>query len=299
MARSGLALLEPRESGRFEDPDLQAFSEFVSFFRVAGARPGFLEQVACNDQVRASVPRHFRRVFGADTGVLAIPQFRWFRRLQPLLRLPRGSTILDYGSGYGLDSVFLASRGYSVVLFENTLSQLAVAEHFARRWHTERGAIDFRSILRDRSGFEPFGHVDAVLLDEIAHQVEPVESVFAKCATILERGGRVFLLEPNGSNPRVQAYYLRRRGLRLTLWRTDDATGERILSGNGHIRLPSVWNRIARRCGFQLERQEHVVPFALSSERALRSPLRKVVETTRGLRSLVATDVVSVYRRRV
>lgn len=291
MERSELFLPKSPVVRRFADPDLQAFSELLSFFRAESSRPEFLDGVACGDRVRAHVARTCRRVFGTHAAHLDARQFDWFRRIQALLRMPKGSTILEWGGGYGLDSVFLASRGYSAVFFERTLSQIAVAEHFANRWRAERGPLEFRSILRDQSGFEPFGHVDAVLLDQVAHHIEPVEGVFAKCATILPRGGRMFLLEPNACSPVTQARAFRNRGFRTTAWATDETTGERYLRGNEHIRFPSVWNRIARRCGFELESQEHLAPLGI--------PFRVRIESTRLVRALAAMHVTTVYRRRV
>lgn len=248
MERRELVLPKRPGPARYEDPDLQAFAEFVSFFRAELAHPD------------------------VEAGQLDARHLHWFRRLRPLLRMAKGSTILEWGGGSGIDSVFLASRGYSAVYFDLTLGRIEAAEHFANRWRKERGAIEFRSILRDPVGFEPFGRIDAVLLDQVAHHVEPVEGVFAKCATILPAGGWLFLLEPNAWSPITQAHFFRRRRLATT-----------------RIRFPSVWNRIARRCGFALESQEHLVPFAA---------FRDVLETTRGLRALAATDVTSVYRRR-
>ena len=282
----------------YEDPDLQAFSEFVAFFCAEFARPGFLDGVACTERFRAYVPHYYRRTFGAGVEQMDKRHFKWFRRLRTLLTLPKGSTIVDYGGGYGLDSIFLASRGYKVVLYEITLNHIAIAEHFAARWREERGPMEFRSILRDRLGAEPFGDVDAILLDEVAHHIEPVQGVFAKAATILKPGGRIFLLEPNAWSPVAQAYFFRVRGFKTVIWMTDEATGERFLYGNEHIRPPSKWARIARRAGFDLERREHVIPFGMASEKALRSPFRKMLETTPGLRGIVATHVTSVFRLR-
>jgi hypothetical protein len=168
MARSELVLPRHPAPARFTNPDLQAFSEFVAFFREEFARPGFLDLAACGDRVRADVPRKYWRVFGPLSTHMDARQFGWFRRMEPLLRMPKGSTILEWGGGYGLDSVFLASRGYSTVYFEQTLSQIAVAEYFANRWRAERGPVELRSILRDHTGFEPFGKIDAVLLDQVA-----------------------------------------------------------------------------------------------------------------------------------
>ena len=279
------------------DPELQAFSDYLKFFREEFAKPGFLDGVPCSDRIRAYVPHYYRKTFGPGSKHLDGRQLKWFRRLRSLLSLPKGSTIVDYGGGYGLDSIFLASRGYKMVFFEITLSHIAVAEHFAARWRAERGPIEFRSILRDRTGMEPFGHVDAVLLDEVAHHIEPVEGVFAKCATILKPGGRIFLLEPNAWSPVAQAYFFKVRGFKTTLWMTDESTGEQFLYGNEHIRFPCVWKGIAKRCGFELAKREFVVPYGMNTPESMNASWRTAIEQTPGLRMFAATHVTSVFRR--
>lgn len=282
----------------FHDPDLQAFSDFLSFFREEFAKPGFLDGVACTDRMRSYIQHYYRKTFGPGSTHLDGRQLKWFRRLRSLLRLPKGSTIVDYGGGFGLDSIFLASRGYKMVLFEINLNHVAVAEHFAALWRAERGPIELRSILGDRTGFEPFGDIDAVLLDEVAHHIEPVEGLFAKCATLLKPGGRVFLLEPNAWSPVAQAFFFKMRGFKTTIWMTDESTGEPFLYGQEHIRFPGVWNRIACRCGFDLVKQEFVVPFGLKTPTSLTAPWRRTLEKTPGVRMFAATHVTSVYRRR-
>lgn len=282
----------------FHDPDLQAFSDFLLFFREEFAKPGFLDGVACSDGIRAYIPHYYRKTFGPGSTHLDGRQIKWFRRLRSLLRLPKGSTIIDYGGGFGLDSIFLASRGYKMVFFEINLDHVAVAEHFAARWRAERGPIELRSILGDRTGCKPLGDGDAVLLNEVAHHIEPVEGLFAKCATLLKPGGHVFLLEPNAWSPVAQVFFFKERGFKTTLWRTDESTGEPFLYGNEHIRFPGVWNRIACRCGFDLVKQEFVVPFGLKTPASLTAWWRRKLEKTPGVRMFAATHVTSVYRRR-
>ena len=70
------SILKPDRSGSkaaYRDPDLQAFSEFIAFFRAEFARPGFLDGVACRETIREYVPKYYGKTFGARVnGPIAI-----------------------------------------------------------------------------------------------------------------------------------------------------------------------------------------------------------------------------------
>lgn len=287
--------------------DLDVFSRFIRFFHGVFSSPGFLDEVACRESHKQYVPRYFANTFGprsglasAENGELLARHLKWFRRLEPVLEMPRGSTLVDYGGGYGMDTVFLAGLGYRVVFFEISPHHIAIARHFARLWGDHRGRpLDVRFLLRDRSraGHDDFGEVDAFFLDEVAHHIEPAQSLFEIAARALKPGGKLFLLEPNAWSPVAQAYFFKVRGFKTTLWLTDDDTGERYLWGNEHIRLPFVWDRLASRSGFTMERRHRVVPFGLRTREGLHAPLRRALETVPIARTLVPTHVTSIYRR--
>src|SRR5207248_2083255 len=142
----------------------------------------------------------------------------------------------DFGGGYGLDSIFLASLGYRVIFCEITRNHIAVAKHLRSAWEKAHSPLSFEAVLKDPSerGFveqlAAFGRIDAILLDEVAHHIEPAESVFAACARALRPGGRVFLLEPNFFSPLSQAYFFKVRGFKTTLWMRD-SSGDWFLYG--------------------------------------------------------------------
>ena len=279
------------------DPRFDLFTKFVAFFCDFFSRPEPLADVPCRDSYKEYVPRYYRGVF---TGVRGVNRrhLQWFRRLSPVLSLAPGSTIVDWGGGYGLDSIFLAACGYKVVFYELTLSHIAICEHLKAQFEAETGlTLDLRCILKDGAGDEPFGEVDAVMLDEVAHHVEPVEELFAKARSVLKPGGALFLLEPNFWNPLTQAYFFRVRGFRTVLELVDERTGKPYLYGNEHIRPVHVWTRISRRAGFHLAATEAVVPWRMRTARQMRTWWRRAAEHVPGIRHLLASHFTFVFIR--
>lgn len=296
--------------GRFEEEEFRAFSRFVGFFSsVFSAREDPLASVDCGEALRRYVRRYYAKTFGGEATRRAGPEgllprhYKWLLRLQPLLALPRGSTILDYGGGYGLDSIFLASRGYDVVFYEITAGHVAIAQRFRSLFEESFGALSFRAVLGSgRETAAEFsarcGEVDAFLLDEVAHHVEPAAAPFHRAAAVLRPGGRLFLLEPSWFNPLTQAYFFRVRGVKTTLTLHDEKTGEPFLYGNEHIRPLAAWKAIAEGEGFELSRASFIVPWGLRSARGLRSRARRLLGAAPVLRHIAGSHVTAEFVRR-
>lgn len=279
------------------DPDFEAFGRFIDFFCDAFGRSDLLAGVACEDSFKEYVPRYFSKLFGKGVRRMDKRHLKWFHRLEPVLRLPRGSTILDFGGGYGVDSIFLASLGYKVIFYEITINHIAICQRFKSLWEEQFAPLQLRSILASREGGEPFGHVDAVLFDEVAHHIEPVEIAFQKCADTLKPGGHVFLMEPNFMSLPTQAYFFKVRGFETVLTKRDEETGREYLYGNEHIRPSFTWNRIARRAGFELVSEHHVVPYVMESYDSMRGAVRALAEKLPVLRKALSSHITFHYRK--
>jgi SAM-dependent methyltransferase len=184
---------------------------------------------------------------------------RWYRRMAPLFSLPRGSSILDYGGGYGIDAIFLAALGYDVLLYEVTPNQLAIARAFQERFAEREGKLAIRYV---HAGHDEMPRdLDAVMLKEAAHHIEPVQPAFDNAAAMLRRGGYLYLLEPNFLNPGIQATFFRVRGFKTVERRVDDETGQKFLVGNEHIRTVAAWTRHARAAGLAPQAIEYYIPW--------------------------------------
>lgn len=272
--------------------DFESFERFIRFFTGFFKRPDPLAHVDCRQSYKDYVPRYYRKTFTESQG-LATRHHKWFRRLQPILALPRGSTLLDYGGGYGLDAIFLASVGYTVVFYEITPHHLAICRALRDAYARVAGTLAIRPVLA-RDG-DP-GQVDAAYLDEVAHHIEPPSRAFADCARFVRPGGDLFLLEPNFSSPVVQAYFFRVRGFRTVIPQLDERTGAWGPYGNEHIRPLPSWKRIAREAGFEPVAETWLVPFGLKDATRV-SSLRRIAETVPVVRHLLATHVTCRFRR--
>ena len=279
-------------------PQLGAFRRFVEFCHALFARPGFLAGVDCAQSYKDYVPRYYRGLFGPDAPVLNGRELKWFRRLELVLSLAPGSTIVDYGGGYGLDSLFLATAGYRTVLFEITPNHVAIAEHFRDEWAKAHGPAPMRTMLAKREDWSAIEPVDAVFLNEVAHHIEPPGKAFAHAARILRPRGNLFLLEPNYLSLPSQLYFLRVRGFRTVIRQVDRETGEEFLYGNEHIRPHFRWNRIANEAGFELIDEHCVVPWLLRDPESLASARRRALENLPGARRLLASHITFHYRKR-
>ena len=273
-----------------------AFERFVQFYIELFAQPGLLADAACRQSYKEYVPHYYRDIFGPGAVADSPRHRRWYRRLAPILALPRASRILDYGGGYGMDSIFLASLGYHVFFYELTPHHIAVARWFAERFGTTFGKLPLEFVLA-RVDPTPSG-LDAVFANEVTHHIEPAQRVFNEAAALLRPGGHFYLLEPNFLNPVTQAFFFKVRGLRTTKWLVDDRTGERYLWGNEHIRPLWTWNRFAREAGLELQDIQYIAPWfgGQKSQADLARP--QGVERLPLLRAVAASHLGLHYAKR-
>ncbi len=273
-----------------------AFNRFLHFFSELFAQPGFLETASCRDSYKSYVFDYYRGVFGPGAALDSTRNVRWFRRLGSLLALPAGARILDYGGGYGMDTIFLASLGYDMVFYEMTPHHIGIAQWFAERFGKAFGELPIRYCLAG-SDAGPTG-LDAVLADEVAHHIEPAERIFESAARMLRPGGHFFLLEPNFFSPTVQLFFFRERGFQTTKWNVNEATGERYLWGNEHIRPTWSWHRAAQTCGFAVEDARYVLPWFSGPKSDTSLLSEQAIERWPVARSLLASHVTIRYAKR-
>jgi len=301
---SGTVRMRDAVEASSPDPHVDRLARFVRFFCTVMQQPDPLRDADCRESYREYVPRYYQRLFGPGVDGLSGRHLEWLERLLPVLDLPPGATVLDCGGGYGLDSIFLAACGYDVVSFELTRHHIGVCRYLQGLWEQAFGALRLRCVLAVRSGgpaerlranAAAIGAVDAVLLDEVAHHVEPVRDLFALCAAVLPRGGALFLLEPNFWSPIAQAHFFRTRGLRTVEPRVDEETGERYRYGNEHIRPRRTWQRLAADAGFRLRGARYIVPSRTRAPAPAR--WRTALQTLPLVKSVAATHVTLHFEK--
>lgn len=198
--------------GRRSPEDAAAGTAALLHEHFSGPAP--LRDLPIRPGMRQAVISHYGRLFGVAGPAPNEQHRRWLYRLEPLRALPPGSTVLDLGGGWGLDSLFLAVLGMRVVFYQRGLSEIAVLEFLASVVEPLTGRLPITAIRADRDGEAPFGQVDAVLVDErarldpapgeIAHA--PPSSVLARAASIVRRHGHVFVLAKGGPGRTGRAF---------------------------------------------------------------------------------------------
>lgn len=272
-----------------------AFDRFLRFFSALFSQPGFLDGADCRQSYKDYVLSYYRDVFGPNAALNSNRNVRWFRRLGPILALPRGSRILDYGGGYGMDTIFLASLGYEMVFYEMTPHHIGAARWFAERFGATYGELPIQYCLAG-TDTDPT-NLDAVFADEVAHHIEPATRIFEHAARMLRSSGHFFLLEPNFLSPVVQAFFFKVRGFSTTEWHVNETTGERRLWGNEHIRPIWTWDRMARDAGFAIDDVHYYLPWfhGATTDTALLG--RQGIESSPVVRSLLASHITMHYRK--
>lgn len=270
-----------------------AFSRFVDFWLEVFSRDALLQNVACAQSFKDYVPQYYSRMFGSDVKSVSSRHLKWLRRMEPLLSLPQGSTIVDFGGGYGLDSIFFASLGYSVIFYELTVNHIAIAGFFRDLWQDRFGPVRMKTVLAgENAQFE----ADAVFLDEVAHHVEPPEKAFRQASLMLHKGGHLFLLEPNYLSIPTQLYFFKARGFKTVITQVDPKTHEPVLYGNEHIRPSTSWNRIARHAGFQLLKAHYIIPWLMTDKKTVRFSTRGFLEKIPVVQHLLASHITHHYK---
>jgi len=280
-----------------EQAAFEAFKRFVFYFQDLFRQPGFLDPVPCRQSYKDYVPHYYADLFGPDAQGITPRHLKWFRRLRPLMALPRTSRILDYGGGYGMDFVFLASLGFDATFYEITPHHVAIARSFADRFGERFGKLTTTFVLSGKDP-DPAG-LDAILLDEVAHHIEPVGRLFSAAARMLRPGGSLFLLEPNYLCPATQAYFFKVRGFNTLITLTNEETGEKYIAGNENIRPVPVWAGHARKAGFALRDLDYVVPWFMRGEKFQPSLLRRVLENAPFSSHLLASHQTMRFEKAV
>lgn len=271
----------------------EKFETFVIFFSELFTQPDVLQSANCRESYKEYVPHYYRNLFGPNANPNSSKHLKWYRRLSALFSLPSGSTILDYGGGYGMDSIFLASLGYEVLFYEITPHHIAVAQWLSDRYSERFGPLAIRFVL---AGVDPEPRaIDAVMANEVAHHIEPTIELFRRSAAMVHEQGRLFLLEPNFMNPLVQMFFFRVRGFRTTKTVRDSVTGETRLWGNEHIRPIFVWNRIARSAGFEVRNITFVAPWPRATKKAGQDAVQPTVENLPIVRDLLCSHLAIEY----
>lgn len=132
--------------------------------------------------------------------------YGWILDQLDLTTKSRALKILDLGCGTGVWSERLASLGHFVYGIDISQKMIQVA--------AKKGRVDgsrFSVALGDIEAL-PFGSgkFDVCFVGGVLHHFPSVSAALEQVSRVVKPGGRVYLLEPNGSNPIMRLSYLLR-----------------------------------------------------------------------------------------
>ena len=157
------------------------------------------------------------------------------RRLSEVIELVRpGLRVLEIGCGIGSDLHWLALHGAKVtgidVKSEWTDAAQLLTKHVCATLAPV--TVDIQRInLLDLSDAQ----YDLIYMKDTFHHLEPRDRIVAKIASLLARGGKVVIVEPNAWNPAIQFKMFRIRGFNTIVEKIDKATGEHFIYGNERL----------------------------------------------------------------
>jgi 2-polyprenyl-3-methyl-5-hydroxy-6-metoxy-1,4-benzoquinol methylase len=108
-----------------------------------------------------------------------------------------------------------------MTILELSPHHLAIYRHLASKFTAATGNFEVRYVLDGRTdGTMLDDQLDAVLLDEVAHHIEPPQQLFVYCARLLRPGGTLFRLELSPWHLVTQAFFLCARDLKTVIQMT-------------------------------------------------------------------------------
>ncbi len=142
----------------------------------------------------------------SDYDLLEDTTYDWILERVGLATKGETCRILDLGCGTGVWSERLAAFGHSVYAIDISLKMVQVA---AKRKKTKE--CPFLSMVGDIEAL-PFkaGSFNMCFSGCVLHHFPSVSAVLAEIKRVMKQGGRVCLVEPNGSNPVMRLSYLLR-----------------------------------------------------------------------------------------
>jgi 2-polyprenyl-3-methyl-5-hydroxy-6-metoxy-1,4-benzoquinol methylase len=273
---------------------LEEFIRFISFFTDVFKDPQLFEGTEVPENQREYFFSYNSTLFGPSSMIMGAKHVKWYRRIQPILSLPPKSVILDFGGGFGLDSIFLASCGYKVIFMELFEHKQLICKHLSELWCTRHGEIDITTVSSEEPHHD-LGVIDAVFLNEVAHHIEPPSTAFNKCYELMHPGSRLFLLEPNFFNPLVQALFFKTRGFKTTIRSYDPYAGVFRVFGNEKIRPCFLWDAIAKNSGLTVVKRTYVCGHLLSGLSSLDARWIHALESLPVIRDILSSHITSEY----
>lgn len=164
----------------------------------------------------------------------------------------KSSVIWDCGSGYGTTCIFLALNGYKS--HGSTLEfYFKEIENRKEYWGKHGDMSLFSTSYEDiYENYPEENSVDIVILQDTLHHLEPLQDALKIFSKVLKPGGKIILVEENGSNIIQNLKLYKQRGNKRIIKYYDDKLGKMITMGNENIRSLNTWRGEFKKEGFRI-----------------------------------------------
>lgn len=162
------------------------------------------------------------------------------RRLCPIINLVKKKKkklkILEVGFGFGHELLWVAQFGHEVhgidvksIFFEIcSTSRKALEKVVNKKLNVNISNLNLLD-LDENNKF------DLIFMKDTFHHLEPREDIVSKINKLLNKNGRVIIIEPNAMNPMIQYQMFKIRGLKTIVEKQDPKTGKKFIYGNERL----------------------------------------------------------------
>lgn len=181
--------------------------------------------------------------------------------------------IFDCGCGYGTTCFFLALNG--IASYGETLEfyydQIKKREEY---WQQYGDMSLFKygyENLFDRT-IVP-NQYDIIIVQDTLHHLEPIDDALQRLHNMLDKGGKMVVIEENGNNVIQSLKLYKQRGNKRIIDIWDDKLQKNITIGNENIRSLKKWNSLMNNNNFSIKSDtvqyiRYYLPFKYTADNA-------------------------------